>query len=124
MKTFYISCLFLCALVSFVYSLECYRCKDCIPGAISFLNDVDKCSDKFFGADKAKCYKSVQENGNVNRGCTTSSNCLIQEIDKCSNPEETGCYICCGKDKCNSGSAVTSGIAICIASLFFFLVLM
>ena len=59
----------------------------------------------------------------VNRGCTTTSNCLLRELNKCSNPEEKSCYICCGKEKCNSGTAIVSSVAVCVASLLGFLVM-
>ncbi len=48
-----------------VYSLECYRCKDCLPGELAFLQDTDKCSSDFFGLDKPKCYKNVKEDGSM-----------------------------------------------------------
>ncbi|KAJ8040711.1 hypothetical protein HOLleu_15090 [Holothuria leucospilota] len=85
-------------------SLECYSCTDCLPSFLSFVEDTDVC---WFPNDS--CYKEIEDDGSVNRGCTSSITCAAKDISpgRCIGEVIKPCYICCNADDCNSSTTVT-----------------
>ncbi|XP_041472371.1 uncharacterized protein LOC121421669 [Lytechinus variegatus] len=106
----------------FASALDCYECQKCKSYAQYGLRS-ETCSPPLLavpGFTDARCYKEINDNGEVFRGCTSVTKCTAREVvQKCSETKTTNCYICCDKPNCNSAPFTTVSMATLILSSAF-----
>ncbi len=99
-------------------ALECYSCTGCLPSIASILFDRAVCPGVNDLAGGNYCYKEIEYDGSVNRGCASAATCGAKAIlpGECNGDYVQPCYICCSGDECNSATTATiSMLTLCSA---------